>query len=348
MRTDDQPDLPSRQWPEVAAVEASDNEEDPVKSKAVSTGPTARPTGTTPWPAARKVEVIMAAGKMPVQDLLALSPIWPRRSLSNPAMNAICKDLVAVGKMVVPVVVRSASWDKDKGPGQILDLVSGEHRVHAADREGLTELPVEILVGDRSTAMLWLLRQGADGGTPRGALEVAWQIEDWKTQSQFAGSQRELALELGIGESRVSELLKFAHHLPRDEVRRIAEKETVPLAEVASAPRAFLRRVTRGNEADAVAAFDQAIMRLKDGRKDAWKAGLPVPKAASSGFAARISSMVGALRKLWAAAVGRMMSAAKGLVRTLRSGTSDSRRRGSAERRNSEGRKSSTDFAVRG
>lgn len=217
--------------------------------------------------------VVLETRRIPVQSLGRLPSLWPRGELNDTSVKMIREDLIAVGRMVVPVVVRCDPGDE--GPGPVVEMVAGEHRVRAASLEGITELPVLVLVADRPTAKLWLLREGSAPGTPRGNLETAWQVDNWIRESGFSGTQRELALRLGVAESRVSELRKFAKALPESEVLGRARRAGVPATQVASVPRAVLRRITGAGQAEALAALDRALVHLRDGDEscDAWSAG---------------------------------------------------------------------------
>ena len=205
--------------------------------------------------------VLVRTRRIPVRELRGLPSLWPRDELDAAQVRAIRRDLQAGGEILIPVVVRCE-------PGHeavVVDLVAGDHRIEAAFREGRSELPVQVLACTPSEALLWLLRESANPGTSRQELRRAWAIEQWIKESGFKGTQRDLSVMLGITESTMSELRKFAKSLPEALVKERAAGAGIPVSDIVQLQRSALRKLKKCTPGEALDILDRALLNMTKG-----------------------------------------------------------------------------------
>ena len=262
--------------------------------------------------------VLVRTCRISTGELRGLRSIWPRDELTTNQIRAIRQDLQSGGEVLIPVVVRCEPGHEDVP----VDLIAGEHRVEAAFREGRSELTVQTLVCTRSEALLSLLRESAEPGTPRTMLEQAWGIERWIEDSGFEGTQRELSVMLGMGESQVSELRKFARTLPEKLVKTLSAAARVPLCEIAQTPRTVLRALAQHPSDKIDGLVLEALSNLKRDMPlvEAWHLALgtsKAPEANPSTSSTRLRSAAERCLAIWRCVLGGLLGAAESFARSL-------------------------------
>lgn len=128
----------------------------------------------------------------------------PRREFDDAALEELAASIKAQGLMQ-PLVVRSR-------PGNVYELIAGERRWRAAQRAGLSSVPVLIRnVDDRSAGAMALIEniQRED----LNPLEEAMAFDRLRTE--FALTQQQIADTVGKSRAAVANLLRLLNLAPR-------------------------------------------------------------------------------------------------------------------------------------
>lgn len=163
---------------------------------------------------------------------------WSLREwLDDAEIDALADTIRANGRVDVPITVRPAG-------GGTYELVVGLRRVTAAKRAGLQEIDAIVREISDEDALLIALRED----TCRKALstlELGWALirlrAEWSEALYGAYRQKRLAELVGVAESSVSEPMRIAEAIPRDELTAAGEEHGVPITRLAGLGRKALR-----------------------------------------------------------------------------------------------------------
>ena len=141
----------------------------------------------------------VAASQVPI-DLLAPSPLQPRRQFAEEELEALADSIRSRGVMQ-PLLVRPAPGDSER-----YEIIAGERRWRAAQRAGLHELPVvPHNLSDRETLEVALLEN-----VQRQDLTPIEEADGYRRLiDEFGHTQAELAEALGKSRSHIANLLRL-------------------------------------------------------------------------------------------------------------------------------------------
>jgi ParB family chromosome partitioning protein len=141
-----------------------------------------------------------AAGSSVPIELLAPSPLQPRRHFAEDELEALAESIRARGVMQ-PLLVRPVVGDARR-----YEIVAGERRWRAAQRAGVHELPVVVYaLSDREALEVALLEN-----VQRQDLSPIEEADGYRRLiDEFGHTQAELASALGKSRSHIANLLRL-------------------------------------------------------------------------------------------------------------------------------------------
>jgi len=133
-------------------------------------------------------------------EYLEPSPLQPRRHFPEEELEALAASIRAHG-VLQPLVVRPAI-----GPGAAYEIVAGERRWRAAQRAGLSEVPVVVRELDDRTALELALVENLQ----REDLDPLEEAEAFRRLlDEFGRTQEEIAQAVGRSRSHVANTLRL-------------------------------------------------------------------------------------------------------------------------------------------
>jgi ParB family chromosome partitioning protein len=206
--------------------------------------------GNAPPQAQRKVAV----------EFLRPNPRNPRRRFNDPELDELAASIKLRG-VIQPIVVRALANVPDT-----YEIVAGERRWRAAQRAGLTEVPVVTVEIDDRTSLEFAILENVQR-TDLNAIEEAAGYE--RLMSEFSYSQSELAEILGKSRSHLANTLRLLQLSPPIQERVIAGEITAGHARALLAvrdPETVARRIVEeGLSVREVEALASAELPDSDG-----------------------------------------------------------------------------------
>ena len=206
--------------------------------------------GNSPPQAQRKVAV----------EFLRPNPRNPRRRFNDPELDELAASIKLRG-VIQPIVVRALANVPDT-----YEIVAGERRWRAAQRAGLTEVPVVTVEIDDRTSLEFAILENVQR-TDLNAIEEAAGYE--RLMSEFSYSQSELAEILGKSRSHLANTLRLLQLSPPIQERVIAGEITAGHARALLAvrdPETVARRIVEeGLSVREVEALASAELPDSDG-----------------------------------------------------------------------------------
>jgi ParB/RepB/Spo0J family partition protein len=192
---------------------------------------------------------------------------WSIREWVDEAeIEALAGSIRESGKIDMPITVRPAGE-------RTFELVAGLRRVLAAQRAGLREIDAMVRQLSDSDAFLAALREEACRKALT-TLELGWALlrlrAEWSEERDGPYRQKRLAELVGVAESSVSEPMRIAEVLPRDDLAAAGEEYGIPIARLAGLGRKALRplRAAAPNERGSVVrAVARAIAEAERDRE---------------------------------------------------------------------------------
>lgn len=199
--------------------------------------------------------------RIPLDRIDAGRKTWSLREwIDDSEIDTLAETIRANGRIDVAITVRP---DGDC----TYELVVGLRRVTAARRAGLQEIDAHVRAVSDADALLIALREDAcrQGLT---TLELGWTLLRWPEELYGPYRQRHLAALVGVAENSVSEPMRIAEAVPRDQLVAAGEEYGVAISLLAGLGRKPLRPIRSATVSERRELVRKAVRAIAEAERD--------------------------------------------------------------------------------